>query len=180
MTATAANFTNYNGGINGVMFDLAHAGAAAAIDAADLGLAVGNSGDPSTWQSIAATTIDVREGGGRGGSDRVVLTWPDSPVRNTWLQVTVLSSGSNTGLLEDDVFYFGNTIGKTVDGVGSVLVNAADVITIRDNPRGEKNPVSIDHPYDVNRDKFVDAVDLILARNNTAGPLAALQLIAPT
>ena len=59
----------------------------------------------------------------------------------------------------------------------AVLVNAAAVIAIRDNPRGAANLVSIDDPNDVNRDRHVNAVDLILARDNASGPLSALRLI---
>ena len=82
------------------------------------------------------------------------------------------------------MFYFGNAIGEVTAalalGAGlptPPLVNAADVVAIRDNPRGAMNPAAMDDAHDINRDTFVDAVDLILARNNTTGPLSALRLI---
>ena len=85
-----------------------------------------------------------------------------------------------TGLIEDHVFYFGNAIGETGNDPTNALVNAADIVAIRDNPRGPSNPASIDNPYDINKDASVDALDMILARNNATSPLSALRLIELT
>ena len=177
-TATAANYTNFNGGINGIMIDVVGETIAAAIQAGQLTVTTGNSTNPSTWQLAPTPTVTVRQGAGRGGSDRVVLTWETNPIANAWLQVTV-PAGANTGIATDDVFYFGNAVGETGDNSRHALVNAADVITIRDNPRGPSNPAGVDNPFDINRDKSVDATDLILSRNNAASPLSALQLVTP-
>ena len=63
---------------------------------------------------------------------------------------------------------------------GTALVNAADVIAVRDNPRGPADPAPIDNPFDINRDTHVNAIDVILARNHATSPLATLPLITPT
>ena len=181
--ATIENITNYSGGINGLIVDLAHAPGAATLAIADLGLAVGNNDDPTTWMAASEAALDVLTGGGRGGSDRLVITWAENAPKNTWLEVTIPGGGGHqtttTGLAIDDVFYFGNAAGDTGNSQADTLVNAADVIAIRDHPRGQQNPAAINDPYDLNRDRSVDAVDLILARDNATSPLSALQLIEP-
>ena len=123
----------------------------------------------------------------------------EGQVADTWLEVTVLGGNnlpggidhtSTTGLTANDVFYFGNAPGEVTSALGAgralgtglptpPLVNAADVIAIRDNPCGELNPASIDNPFDINRDARVDAVDLILARNHATSPLSTLKMILP-
>ena len=179
IAATFENLTSYSSGINGLMIDVAHSPAANSIDATDLAFAIGNDDTPIAWQAVAANSIDVREGAGRGGADRIVVAWSNGVVENTWLEVRVLAAGSHTGLGNEDVFYFGNAVGETGDSASNTLVNAGDVIAIRDNPRGPANPASIDNPYDIDRDGLVDATDMILARDNTTSPLSALPLIAP-
>ena len=180
-TASFDNVMNYSGGINGIIVDLAHAHDAAMLAIADLGLAVGNNDDPTTWMATSEAALDVLNGGGRGGSDRLVITWAANAPKNTWLEVTIPGGGGHhtttTGLAVDDVFYFGNAVGDTGNSRADALVNAADVIAIRDNPRGPLNPASIGNPYDVNRDQRVDATDMILARDATTSPLSALRLI---
>ena len=189
-TATYRNVSNYSGGINGLFVDVAHA---AAGIAGGFEFLVGNGNDPTTWSPpSAAPSIVVHQGAGIGGSDRIEIRWADNTIRNTWLEISVIGAPATTGLPADDVFYFGHAIGEvtalgaglptpqsppTAGLPGLALVNAADVIAIRDNPRGAANPASIDDPFDVNRDRAVDALDLILARNNATGPLSALRLI---
>ena len=181
--AALENITNYSSGISGVSVDLAQAPGAALLVVGDLTLRVGND-DPATWGPASEATLDVLAGGGRGGSDRLVITWAENAPKNTWLEVTIPGGGGHqttttTGLAVDDVFYFGNAAGDTGNSSTDALVNAADVIAIRDNPRGPANPASIDDPYDLNRDRSVDAIDVILARNNATSPLSALRLIMP-
>ena len=189
-TATLDNVTNYSGGINGIIVDLAHAPDAAALTLGDLDLSVGNDNDPIGWADAAPATLEVLPGGGHGGSDRLVITWPTDAPANTWLEVAIPGGGTHqtttTGLATADVFYFGNAVGNTGNetlGAGlptPPLVNASDVIAIRDNPHGLADPAGVANPYDVDRDGRVDATDLILARNNATGPLSALRWIAPS
>ena len=54
------------------------------------------------------------------------------------------------------------------------------MIGTRDNPHGPLNPAGIDDPYDFNRDRLVNATDLVIARDHNTSPLSALRLITPT
>ena len=185
--ATVANFTNFSGGVNGLIVDVANAASFDALSAADFVFARGNGDDPSTWAAALPAGIEKRPGEGRGGSDRIVLAWdPNDAVKNAWLGVTLQADPQRSGLPGDDVFYFGNAAGD-VSGAGApgaglpplALVNAADVVAIRDNPRGPSDPATIDDAHDVNRDRRVNAIDVILARNGATSPLSALKMIAP-
>jgi hypothetical protein len=139
---------------------------------------VGNDNDPGTWQAAPATaSFGVQPGAGPFGSTRVTVTWPDGAITNQWLEVTI--SSAVIGLSTDDVFYFGNAIGETGSDSTSTLVNATDVIGVRDNPHGLLNLAPIADPYDFNRDQRVDAVDMIVARDHATSPLTALRLITP-
>ena len=175
-TAASANYTNYSRGINGIMIDVVRLLNVPTVE--DFVFRVGNDGDPAGWTVLvdASIRMAVREGAGDDGSDRVTVVWDDGVIQNEWLEVTVLAN-EHMALPIDDVFYFGNAVGDTGNSETDTLVNAADVIAIRDNPRGLSNPASIDNPYDLNRDAAVDAIDLILARNNATSPLSALRLI---
>ena len=192
--ATGANVTNYSAGLNGVAIDVENPFNPAALNASDFEFRTGNGDDPAAWSAAPmpdAVRVDVGEG--RDESTRITITWADEEITNGWLEVTVMAN-TNTGLPEPDVFYFGNAIGEvTTLGAGLptpppdpteglptlALVNASDVIAVRDNPRGQSSPAAIDNPFDVNRDRRVDAVDVVLARNGATGPLAALRLITP-
>ena len=138
----------------------------------------GNNSSPGGW--IAApgvSSVLVRAGAGLGGSTRVTLTWTDGAIRNTWLQVTVLANAS-TGLGSTDVFYFGNQIAASgATSAGAALVDAASVTATRANPHGPFGRAAVDDPYDYNRDRLVNATDIILARDNQTSPATALQLV---
>ena len=199
-TASFDNYSSYPAGINGIMIDIDDFAQPAGFSLTDFRFRVGNVDEPETWTAGPLPLYGtIRPDAGIDGSDRVTLVWANGVIRNTWLEVTVLA-GENTGLIEDHVFYFGSAVGEVTGGVRDLrsggaagsgdprlalegarlaLVNAADLIAIRDNPRGAANPAGVDCPFDVNRDMRVDAVDLILARNNATSPLAALRLIAP-
>ena len=178
-TATFENLTGFDRGINGIVIDLADASNASAITLDDFEFSVGLGDDPDSWVSIPggelAESIDVLPAAGVDQSDRIVLTLPDG-LANTWLEVTVKAT-ANTGLDEDDVFYFGNVVGETGGSDTNMLVNAADTIGVRDNPRGRWNPAGIGNPFDVNRDRAVDALDVVLVRNSATSPLGTPHLL---
>ena len=162
------------------MIDVDHLADSDALTTADFAFRVGNGGDPTSWiEAPEPESVTVRRGQGSADADRVTLVWPDRAVQNQWLQVTVRATAA-TGLPADDVFYFGNAVGDTGNSSTDALVNAADVIAIRDNPRGQANPAAIDDPYDINHDSTVDATDMILARNNATSPLSTLRFITPS
>jgi len=176
-TATFANYTSYSRGINGIMVDIAYP--AATPTAADFGFRVGNDNGPADWSEIEVEStprIDVRAGEGDDNSDRVTIVWDDNVIQNEWLQVTVLAN-ENTGLAEDDVFYFGNAIGESGNSAIDAKINAVDIVLARNNPRALLDEAPIDFCYDYNRDRRVNATDMLLARENQTHLLDALKLI---
>ncbi len=170
--ATSANYTNYVRGINGIMVDLA--GTGISITDADFEFKTGNDNNPAGWVSLAATpTVVVQPGAGVGNSTRITITFDDNLIQNTWLQVTFLAN-LNTGLLQPDVFYFGNLIGEcTADG----KVDAFDVLDTRNNPHPFFDPATLDTAHDFNRDQRVNAIDTLIARSNQTWSLTELLLI---
>ena len=176
-TASFANYTSFSSGINGIAIDVAHPAEASQIELGDFAFHVGRDDDPSSWLEAPTPVVTVQPDAGRGGSSRILLTWPDEAIVDQWLQVTVQSASLAIGLASDDVFYFGNAIGETGNDSDNTLVNAADAVGARDNPRGALNPATVTDRFDFNRDGAVDAVDMILARNHATSPLSGLRLI---
>jgi hypothetical protein len=181
-TATFANYTSYDKGLNGIAIDLA--GLEATPDVSDFQFVAGNTTDPSTWAAAPAPSAIVRRAGaGVGGSDRVSITWPDGAIKKQWIRVAMLPS-SYTGLATLDVFYFGNAIGESGDNPSNAFVDAVDIAGARDNPRGFANPAPATFRWDYNRDRLVDTLDLAVARDNPTGFATSLRLftapVAPT
>ncbi len=127
--ATAANYTSYLFGLNGVMVDID--GAPGPLGAADFDFMMGPG---SYWIAAPTPTVSVRPGAGAGGSDRVTIVFPDWLTLNQWIKVTVKATVA-TGLAAADVFYFGNTPGDTCDSPTDTYVDAADVANCAANPR---------------------------------------------
>ncbi len=177
-TASFDNYTRYANGINGVMSDVANLPDGVTFDAEDFRFKVGNDNTPNDWGN-APDPIGVTTRAGEGGddSDRIVITWGDNAVDNQWLQVSMLAN-DQTGLLEDDVFYFGNAIGESGNSTIDAKVNAFDILGARDNQRTFLNPAPIDFDLDFNRDARVNAADMLIARNNQTHFLNALPLIS--
>ncbi len=174
-TAGFANYTSYTRGINGIMVDVARP--PGSITADDFVFKVGNDNDPDAWDEAPwPDEVTVRPGEGVDRTDRVTITWPDGAIRNQWLQVTVLPD-ANTGLLQPDVFYYGNAVGESGNSGGDAKVNAFDMLAARDNQRTFLDPAPIDMNYDYDRNARVDATDMLIARNNTTHFLNALRLI---
>ena len=106
---TFQSYTSYKRGINGIMVDLV--AAPGPMTATDFEFKVGNDNNPDGWTPLSVVpTVDVRPGEGADDSDRVTIIFPDNEIEKQWLQVTVLAN-DQTGLIEPDVFYFGNGIG---------------------------------------------------------------------
>jgi len=174
-TATFANYTSYGLGMNGIMVDIG--GPTGEITAADFEFRVGNDNDSANRIELGSIpSVDVRQGQGVGGSDRVTIVFDDNVIQNEWLQVTVLAD--NLGLAQDDVFYFGNAIGESGNSAVDAKVNAVDVLLARNNPRGLLDEVPIDFRHDYNRDGRVNATDMLIARENQTHLLDALKLIS--
>lgn len=110
LTATFANYTTFDKGINGTMVDVMDLADPAGLGTADFVFRVGNSDNPDDWDDLPDEIIDqmevsVREGAGDSGSDRLTIIFPDHEIQNVWLEVTVLTT-ANTGLAVEDVTSF--------------------------------------------------------------------------
>jgi len=175
-TAQFRNYTSFDKGINGIMIDIQDLAVPGSVNANDFAFLVGNSDDPSTWSTVANPMVEVREGEGDQGSDRVTLIWPDGSIMNQWLQVRVKDT-VNTGLAVPDVFYFGHVIGETGDNVGNTVVNVFDVIGILDNRTPAGTPAGIENRFDFNRDDRVDVSDFDIVRSNVTVNHTPLSLI---
>ena len=183
-TASFENYTSFDRGINGIVIDLTDATNTSAITPDDFEFSIGPGGDPDSWAplphdmlpgGVLGGSLEVLAGAGVDLSDRIVLRLPDG-LANIWLKITVKATG-NTGLAEDDVFYFANVVGETGNNDSNMLVNAADVIGVRDNGRSQANLAGIDNRFDFDRDGSVDAVDMVTARDNATSPLSELGLL---
>lgn len=178
-TATFANYTSYTEGINGVMIDIEGLGSASNIGADDFTFKVGNNNNPSGWSNAPAPSeVSVEAGAGTAGSDRIKIIWANKAITKQWLEVTVLAN-ADTGLAENDVFYFGNAIGDTGDSTLNAQVGISDENRVRNNPRNFLNRPGIDFAYDLDRNGLVNLSDSNAARNNGSNFLTALRLITP-
>jgi len=107
----------------------------------------------------------------------VTPIWSDGLFKHTWLQVAV-KVNANTGLSQNDVFYFGNAIGESGDSASSAAVNIVDFGGARDNPHNAFNRATITDVYDFDRDQFVNVVELGLVRDNGTNAFNDLNLIS--
>ncbi len=177
-TASFANYTSFAKGVNGVMVDVVSL--PGVPTAADFELSTGNDSNPGLWAPLAAIpSVSVRPGEGTGGSDRITIILPDGTAAGEWLEVVVKPT-ANTGLIVEDIFYFGNAIGDTGNSVTDAEVTPTDEVYVRNNPATlAVSSASISHAGDFNRDKKVGPTDIILCRNNGTNSSTALQLISP-
>ena len=174
-TATFANYTSYDKGINGIIIvDIKGLPANGTLSASDFSFLIGNSATPSTWAAAPAlVSVTVRRGAGVHGSDRVEIIWADGVIKKKWLQVTVLAD-ANTGLASPDVFYFGNAIGDSGNSPTNTLVNGLDQVGVQNFPT---TSAPIADPYDYNRDGAVDVSDRNIVSQNPTTVTSALKLI---
>jgi len=174
--AGAANITSYSRGINGIMIDLA--GSHPDISADDFIFRVGATNDPASWAAAPApSAIQVLAGQGVGGADRIVITWPDGAILNTYLQV-IVAANEDTGLAEPDVFFFGNRVGEgfSTQPPAAFVTSAADELAAR-NATPKLN-LDVANPFDFDKNRTITAADMLIARNN-AGFLPRIQIAPP-
>ena len=169
--ASFANYTSYVRGINGIIIDVLGLANPGAIDATDFTFKLGNDDTPADWSDAPMPSIDVMPG--PGGADRILMSWDDNAITNTWLEVTVLVT-ANTGLPAADVFYFGNLVGECT---GDGKVKTFDVRETRNSPRPFFDPALLDTLHDFNRDRRVNAIDTLIVRNNQTWSATELELI---
>jgi len=181
-TATFANYTSYNKGINGVIVDMTGL-SGAPLGGLDFEFRVGNDNAPSMWAAAPAPAdISVRAGAGVAGSDRVTLIWANNWIEKQWLQITILDT-SATGLCAPDIFYFGNAIGESGNSPLDAQVTPMDELVVINylNGGGSSLPgtASIDSNLDYNRDGAITPIDALIAQNELTQTsfLDALKLI---
>jgi len=80
-------------------------------------------------------------------------------------------ANEHTRLAAPDVFYFGNLIGETGDGSGTLRVNALDLGAVK---RALNTSSTITGRYDFNRDGRVNALDLGADKANLNRSLSLL------
>jgi hypothetical protein len=156
-TVGPVNYTAQSQGLNGLMVDIYNPIGAPVLS--DFAFRAGVDPDPSNWSAAPTPAFTVRQGAGGGGSDRVTLIWPDGAITNKWVEVTVLANG-NTGLAENDVFYFANVVGDS-DGDGAV--DAGDYGAFV-SEFGDSGAGALDS--DFNADGLVDLSDFVSLRAN--------------
>lgn len=174
--ASFANVSSYAKGINGVVIDIAGTlGPHADLQPSDFNLRAGAGDNPARCADVSQNvTVTTLGGAGVGGSVRVLLTWPDGTLVNTWLGVTVKAT-PRTGLRSDDTFYFGNLVGDTGDAGPGLSVDAADLVRVR-NAVG--TAADLQSPFDFDRNGVVNATDLVRVRNNVGHSISRLSELA--
>jgi hypothetical protein len=90
-----------------------------------------------------------------------------------------VKANANTGLAVPDTFYFGHALGDS--GFGNlapfIIVNTTDYLGPLNNARSMQDGVSVDNPFDYNRDGAVNVTDALIARNNATNLNTSLRLI---
>jgi hypothetical protein len=166
--------TNFSRGINGIMVDLSAGGNHAAMTAGDFVFKVGNNNSPSTWAAAPApSAVSVVPGGGTGGSDRVIITWPSGSIANKWLEVQVLAN-ARTGLTTADLHFWGNKVADSATSSPAGLFETTSTDAVQVFGTGGAGR-SITDPYDYNRDGQVSSTDAILVFAN-GGSIARINI----
>ncbi len=165
--AQFANWTSYDLGINGLVYEIDNVPAGYTISAADFEFV--NQGRLGSGTAVISTaTIQAVADTPVAGTTRVFITFPDaSAVKNGWLKVTVKTAG--LGLVDgDDVSYWGNVRAESGSFGTSIPVDATDELDARVRRTGFF-PAGVTNPYDYNRDNRVDATDELDARAHRTG-----------
>jgi hypothetical protein len=108
------------------------------------------------------------------GSDRIEIIWDNGAIVVQWLEVTV-NANADTGLLANDVFFFGSEIGDANASNNSIVfrVGAADTTATQTNLANSASNIPITNLYDYNRDGSVGALDITVDQthgtNNSTG-----------
>lgn len=160
-TATFANYTSYDKGINGVIIDAVSLANGPAMNASDFIFKV--STDGVNWSPAPVNVgLAVRAGEGVNGSDRIEILFADATITNEWLQVTMKADAS-TGLTVPDVFYFGNLVGGTGQHVNIAIVNTTDISIAK---QAVNSPATITSIADFNRNGIINITDVSIAKLN--------------
>jgi len=152
-----ANISSSTRGLNGFMIDVGGQHGPLSID--DFKLTVGNTADVDSWTAAPTAWITIRPGAGVNGSDRIEFRFEHMAISNQWLRVEMVAS-ANTGLTNNDVFYFGSLPGDIVAPHTSVTgVDAIRLVNFL-IAQGEITAAAIDDPLDINRDGWISGGDI--------------------
>jgi hypothetical protein len=189
--ASFANISSFSKGITGVMIDVAAGPGTHNLiskTSGDLSFVVapstfsaGSYNQLSTWTAAPApTSVVVRMGAGVGGSDRIEITWAASvAVKNNWLGVR-LKAGADSGLTNDDVFYFGSVVGDSGAGdpTGQAKTESTDGSLAVSSILAATTPIYEALDYDKNG--AVDAADVSTASGNNGTLIRYLGAVTGT
>lgn len=168
-TSTFSNYSNYQKGLNGFLFDITGLSATATPQEVldSLEFAVWNGIDTAGFVALPAAAVPSVELVTIDGATRVKVSFPDASLMNTWLRTTVLANAT-TNLPIDDIFYFGHVLADVGQGntATRIRVNAADTVFVRANQSIGANSADASNPYDINRDGRVNAADTVIVRTN--------------
>lgn len=173
-TATFANYTSYNQGINGIMIDAEGLSQPSALTAADFTFQM--STDGINWSTAPApTSISARSTPGNSAAQRIEILFPSLSIVNTWLRVNIVAN-AHTGLSAPDVFYFGNLVGGTGQHNNIAIVNTTDIASAK---LAINTPATITSIVDFNRSGQVTITDVAIAKlnNQLSIPLFTAPLI---
>jgi hypothetical protein len=169
------NWTGYDKGINGLIYDFGNVPVNTLPEPADFTFSdIGRAGTSMPRLVLpSAFSVQVVTSYGDWADVRVVVTFPNSSIRNTWLQVSI---GTGFGLPAADVHWWGNVVGDTGQGneLPIILVNPTDEIKARMLPRTPGYPADVANPYDINKDRLVNPTDQIIIRTNLRTPANAV------
>ena len=167
--ASSANYTNYLNGINGIMVDISQIPLPQKIGVDDFRFRMGNDNFPSAWAAAPLPMAAVRVGEGKFDSFRISLIWNDTVIQNTWLEITVIANES-TGLVNDEVFYFGNAVGDVATQRERIVIDDLDTFVVGRNFRHFLLDTGIFYWADINRDQIVNGTDFAIARDHQTTP----------
>ncbi|MBI4579757.1 MAG: hypothetical protein HY718_08650, partial [Planctomycetes bacterium] len=171
--ATLANWTGYNKGINGLIYDIKDPVVAPVVG--DFVFHnIGKAGTVAVGPgSLVAPTAFATQSLG-GGVTRVLMTF--TGLTSTWLRVEV---GTGFGLSASEVHYWGNADGDTGQGNSgtNILVSPTDEIWVRTHPTTPLARSPVQDMADVNKDGIASPTDQIYVRTHPTTPLNAVKMI---
>lgn len=157
--ATFANWTGYNKGINGLIYDVKDATRTPV--AADFTFT--NTGKDGNGSIPVAPVAFATQATADPTVTRCIFTFEG--VIDCWLQVTI---GTGFGLEAPETHWWGNARGDTGAGNSgtNILVNANDEVMCRaPYLHNAFNPAPVDDASDLNKDRLVNANDEVLCRS---------------
>ncbi|MBI4580294.1 MAG: lamin tail domain-containing protein, partial [Planctomycetes bacterium] len=171
--ATLANWSGYDKGINGLIYDVANPTATPVVgDFVFHNIGKAGTVVPAPGNLVVPTAFATQDLG--GGVTRVLMTF--TGLTNTWLRVEV---GTGFGLAASEVHYWGNAAGDTGQGntVPNILVSPTDEIWVRTHPTTPLARSPVQDMADVTKDGIASPTDQIYVRTHPSTPLNAVKMI---